>query len=374
MKEIDFIINDLDPLGQGVAKKDGEIFFIGKTLPEEIGHATLLKSAKKVHFAVLESVGKLQKTSPLRIPAACAHYQQCGGCHYQHTDYDSELKFKEKSLETQLRRSKFAPQNIILHPAKQRFGYRNRLQFHYDKKQNLLGMIDHKKGQILETKECLLPNDRVKEKLQEIYQDGSWKKLAKQNSGHIEIYESPNGLKITADSNYAEGGFSQVNPAMNKECLQVLELFLNDTLKKKNTAPVKMLDLFGGQGNLTFNMAPHKAVVVDVTPGPDTQVGHQQFINLNLYQTDSLKKLFKAVSGPISHLIIDPPRSGFRELPELVGHYKPKYIAYLSCQADTLMRDLSLLSEYKILNVHLFDFFPSTHHYETLITLQHQNI
>jgi len=374
MKEIDFFINDVDPLGQGVAKKDGEVFFIGKTLPEESGHATLIKSAKKVHFAVLDNPSKLSKISPLRIAAACSHYGQCGGCHYQHTDYENELKFKQKSLETLLRRAKFPEQTILLHPAKTRFGYRNRIQLHYDKKQNTLGMIDHKKGQILKTPECLLPNDEVKEKLQEIYASESWKKLAKQNSGHIEIYQSPSGLKVTADAAYAEGGFSQVNPIMNAECLQVIELFFKDSLAKKSTTPIKILDLFGGSGNLSVNLSPHKTYVVDVTPAPKSIPGHQQFLNMNLYASDAVNKLLKNVSGPISHLIIDPPRSGFRELGQVVDHYQPKFIAYLSCQADTMMRDLAQLQNYQIKHVHLFDFFPSTHHYETLITLQHRNI
>ncbi len=47
---ISFLIDHIDPLGQGVFKKDDQIFFIPKTLPGEEGEAEILKSKKNLHF------------------------------------------------------------------------------------------------------------------------------------------------------------------------------------------------------------------------------------------------------------------------------------------------------------------------------------
>lgn len=91
-----FIIDHIDPFGQGVFKSEQDIYFIPKTLPEETGTFQVLKKRKGVHFCELL---KLEKTSSKRVPAECVHYEECNGCHYLHTDYDSELEFKKASLQ-----------------------------------------------------------------------------------------------------------------------------------------------------------------------------------------------------------------------------------------------------------------------------------
>ena len=54
-----FIIDHIDPLGQGVFKQDGEIFFIPKTLPNEEGDFEVLKSSKGVNFGKLVKLEKI---------------------------------------------------------------------------------------------------------------------------------------------------------------------------------------------------------------------------------------------------------------------------------------------------------------------------
>ena len=75
MKE--FIIDHIDPLGQGVFKEDEKIYFIPKTLPGESGTFEVKKSSKGVHFGQLKD---LSKTSPDRIQAECKFFEKCGGC------------------------------------------------------------------------------------------------------------------------------------------------------------------------------------------------------------------------------------------------------------------------------------------------------
>jgi tRNA/tmRNA/rRNA uracil-C5-methylase (TrmA/RlmC/RlmD family) len=70
---------------------------------------------------------------------------------------------------------------------------------------------------------------------------------------------------------------------------------------------------------------------------------------------------------------VNPPRSGL-EAPvtgALATELRPARIAYLSCSAGTLARDLSLLESagYRIVGVDPYDFFPLTHHVETLARL-----
>ena len=67
---------------------------------------------------------------------------------------------------------------------------------------------------------------------------------------------------------------------------------------------------------------------------------------------------------------VNPPRSGLDDpvAQALARELRPTRIAYLSCSAGTLARDLRVLEAtgYRIAEIVPFDFFPQTHHVETL--------
>ena len=71
---------------------------------------------------------------------------------------------------------------------------------------------------------------------------------------------------------------------------------------------------------------------------------------------------------------VNPPRSGLEAevLAALAGELRPQRIAYLSCSAGTLARDLAALESagYAVSSLHPFDFFPVTHHVECLALLK----
>jgi tRNA/tmRNA/rRNA uracil-C5-methylase (TrmA/RlmC/RlmD family) len=70
---------------------------------------------------------------------------------------------------------------------------------------------------------------------------------------------------------------------------------------------------------------------------------------------------------------VNPPRSGFEEevARSMASELRPARIAYLSCSAGTLARDLAFfeLAGYRVDAIHPFDFFPLTHHVEALALL-----
>jgi tRNA/tmRNA/rRNA uracil-C5-methylase (TrmA/RlmC/RlmD family) len=71
---------------------------------------------------------------------------------------------------------------------------------------------------------------------------------------------------------------------------------------------------------------------------------------------------------------VNPPRTGLE--PEIMAwltkDYRPARVAYLSCSAGTLKRDLECLekSGYDIVRITPFDFFPQTLHVECLALLK----
>ena len=70
-------------------------------------------------------------------------------------------------------------------------------------------------------------------------------------------------------------------------------------------------------------------------------------------------------------VFVDPPRKGLDEVfINSLLKSEPKKIVYVSCDPETLARDLALLEEkYEILKVQPVDMFPMTYHVETVVEL-----
>ena len=72
-----------------------------------------------------------------------------------------------------------------------------------------------------------------------------------------------------------------------------------------------------------------------------------------------------------STVFVDPPRKGLDEkfISKLL-ELKPQKLVYVSCDPETLARDVKILSEsYNIIKVQPVDMFPQTFHVETVISL-----
>jgi 23S rRNA (uracil747-C5)-methyltransferase len=70
-------------------------------------------------------------------------------------------------------------------------------------------------------------------------------------------------------------------------------------------------------------------------------------------------------------VLVNPPRRGLAQGALILKQATPRYIIYSSCSIETLARDLRILSEkYNIRKIQLFDMFPHTEHFETLVWLQ----
>lgn len=361
-----FLIEHIDPLGQGVYKKDDEVYFIPKTLPNESGTFEVLKKKKGVHFARALTISS---KSDKRIEPECPHFENCSGCHFLHTDYQSEIEFKINSFSSMLERSKVSlSPNIEAVTSPKRTGYRNRIQLHYNVKDKKIGFFKAQSREIFEVPECRIINPNVKKAFCELLENSQWIKLAKKskrNTGHVEIYDSPLGLKITWNKRYAHGGFTQVNEEVNK----VIQEKIISTLSNPNQ---NLLDLFAGNGNLSDQISYNERSCVDYF-GDENKYKKEDpiFTNLNLFEDEALEKFSQQSLKEFDTFLIDPPRAGFTLLKEWSHHYNPKEIFYVSCHPATMIRDIKpLLDQYTVEQAYLFDLFPSTFHFEGALYLK----
>lgn len=352
-----FFIENIDPLGQGVDKSTQTICFIPKTLPNEKGQAIIKNKSKGVAFAELQ---KLEQSSEHRVTPVCKHFDNCDGCHFLHTSYEHEVELKQNAFNQILQRlgQGYKVDKVISAP--NRFNYRNRIQLHYNKKIKKLGYFKRKSKFIHEVPECLIATPVIQEEIKNLYNNKSWLKLVgkEKNQGHIEILDIDGKARTSINKAYADGGFTQVYEHMN----QVLKKYVRDSLT--NTPEKIIFDLFSGSGNLTRDLKPKNLIQIDIYPH---DMG-ESFYNLNLFDEESIAKI---PSQKVDTFIIDPPRSGFKLLSQWIEKFDPTEIIYVSCDPQTLIRDLKSIQEkYKILEICLMDLFPSTYHFESIIKLE----
>jgi len=282
--KIDFRIEHIDPIGQGVSKEEGAVTFIKKTLPGEEVQADVFSQKKGVQFAVLTDV---KTPSADRKTPDCPHYAQCNGCDYQHTTYEKELEFKKNALKRHM--FKFPEIDITVHKAKRRLSYRNRIQLHYDKKKRVLGMMNYK-NEIIPVPECKIIDPSVAYELRAIYTNNAWLRLVEKEpaKGHLELYSKDNNLgghnvKVSVNRPYANGGFTQVNAEMIEE----LGPWVEKKAQELNPQKALVYDMFGGNINLSVQLRTPTLVLNDyrTTPKPP---GHQSLSSHKL-QTPSTK-------------------------------------------------------------------------------------
>lgn len=361
----DYRIEHIDPIGQGVSKEEGKITFIKKTLPEESVSAEVYSQKKGVQFAKLTAV---TSPSPFRQKPDCVHFNACNGCDFQHTSYEKELEFKHNALKRHL--IKFPAIDITVHGAKRRLGYRNRLQLHYDKSKKLLGLMNEQLA-IVPVPECLITDPSVAYELRALYAENSWLRLVQKEpvKGHIEIYSKDKGqghnVQTAVNKSYAHGGFTQVNPEMNETLKSWVQKKAEEVIPPKSV----IYDLFGGNGNLSVKFR-NTTVVVDKYRTTPMAHAHQRFFSIDLYDKGALKSLIGLKTQGVPRpdwIVFDPPRSGLKNITEFLNEFKPQGFIFIACEPSSFARDtLSVLNQYDLVSVDLFDLFPSTQHFETV--------
>ena len=145
--------------GEGLARLPaddrgpGKAVFLPFVLPGESVEATLRE--RKPGFARAQA-NEIIEASSRRIEPRCPYFQNCGGCHYQHTDYEHQLEIKAAILKENLRRiAKLElDQELKIHPSPP-WNYRNRARL---KVQNtpefVLGYFKFSSHELLPVEEC----------------------------------------------------------------------------------------------------------------------------------------------------------------------------------------------------------------------------
>lgn len=173
---------------------------------------------------------------------------------------------------------------------------------------------------------------------------------------------------------YGPSSFRQASPELYERALDRAEQFLQPD------PTCQVLDLYCGVGQSLARWRARGAPVAGVelageacdcarlnVPGAVVLRGKakHRIPQLQQWLRDDATRL----------LFVNPPRTGLAlEVTDWIGcHCRPLRMAYLSCSAGTLHRDLEQLERYgyTVTRLRPYDFFPQTRHVETLALLSY---
>lgn len=150
----------------------------------------------------------------------------------------------------------------------------------------------------------------------------------------------------------------------------------------KEQGVLSFLDLFCGVGAFSYFAAKSCPDVLGVELSKEAIVCAQSSIPLNnvsgeiSFEALDVEDFLKKQTKKFDAILVNPPRRGLNKsiINDIIAQ-RPRLIIYSSCNAFTLARDFCDFShEYKIISTQIFDMFPFTEHFETLMIMLRKDV
>ncbi len=385
----------LDDNGRGIGYIDGKIVFIPKTLPGDIVNVEKTLDKKKYSEGV---VTKYIKNSSDKIDSVCPYFNKCGGCQYLNTSYENSVKLKLDIFKNNLSRAGFN-QNVVYTESSEIYNYRNKVTLKIvDGK---IGFYENLTNDLIEIDYCHLASNIINKYIKEVtkfnikngsitirsnYKNEVMIVINSKNKIDINLINLEDVIGIIQNDNIIYGSmylndeindikyeitynsFFQVNPYVTSEIISLI--------KKNLTKEDIVLDLYCGVGTLGLGVASKVSKVYGIEKHKNAVINAKNNAIINNienaeFTVGDLAKNIKLKSD-INTFLVDPPRSGLDKvvLDKILEH-KPNKLIYMSCNPNTLIRDLKLLSEaYDFDYVAAFDMFSHSSHLECLVILK----
>jgi 23S rRNA (uracil1939-C5)-methyltransferase len=421
-------VTSLTHEGEGVVHGGKTVFVAGALPGERIRFRRTRRRRQHDEGELLEVL----EASAARVRAPCPHFGLCGGCALQHLDPAAQLGAKESELRSNLERlARVAPRRWLAPLSGPVFGYRRRarlgVKFVRKKGRVVVGFRERAAPYVAQLHGCpvlaapagelisplaqLFDELTIREQLPQIevavadnatalvlrvLREPAPADLALLESfaarHGVRFYLQPAGIesvralgpatdalhyrlpRFDLTLEFAPTDFVQVNGAIN-------EALVGRAVELLALAPqARVLDLFCGLGNFTLALARHAQQVVGVegearlierARGNAQRNGianaHFHIANLAAPPAD-----FPWLRERYTHVLLDPPRTGAREVLATVAALAPQRVLYISCHPASLARDLGVLVHEHGMTLEaagVVDMFPHTAHVESLALL-----
>ncbi|MCA0930956.1 23S rRNA (uracil(1939)-C(5))-methyltransferase RlmD [Lutimonas saemankumensis] len=236
-------IIDTAAKGKSVAKSpDGRVVFVSNAVPGDIVD---IKTGRKRKSYYEGKAIKFHQLSDKRVTPECEHFGVCGGCKWQHMNYEHQLAYKQKEVTNNLIRIGHLelPEITPIAGCQKTYFYRNKMEFSFSDSRwlteeelnseeeftdkNALGFhIPGMWDKILDIKKCHLqedPSNLIRNSIKEFAVDN-----------HIEFFNPRNrtGLLRTLMIRISSTGEIMLVIQFFKEDVEKRELLLNHIADK----------------------------------------------------------------------------------------------------------------------------------------------
>lgn len=407
MKTIELTLTGMANGGAALGRDDQDrVVFVPQAITGERVEVEIVEDKKRYAHAQLRQV---LEAAPSRITPRCPHFGPCGGCQYQHIEYQAQLQFKESIIRDQLGRIAHLP-NAPIRPI-----LPNPNPWHYGLEVTFSptsegepGFWSPQLGRVMEIETCYI----IRPSLLALFEDMD---LALPGMRHVTLRTNDSDALLVALETEDEEA-----PAMETDLPVSVALVLADgtavnlvgdnylvqTVKGRdfrvsaasffynNTAAAEMvidtvlefaagykpslsgqetvLELFGGVGVLTSFLADGAKEVVTVEANADSvedmAVNLETAENVTLYQ-GLVEEVLPLLTLSPDIMVLDPPPSGLPvEVLDEIGRLSPPRLIYSSSDIATLARDGRRLTEsgYHLTTLQPIDTFPQTYQVQTI--------
>jgi 23S rRNA (uracil1939-C5)-methyltransferase len=329
-------------------------------------------------------IKRVIEPSPRRRASRCPVFGMCGGCDFDHIDYDYELELKTRILLEDLSRiAKLDFPGLGPVVASSEYGYRNHAQFKVDAA-GRIGFFAKKSHEVIPVpcQGCLLLHGGITEYMKGVvgardFPRGGFR-VRTNSRGEIFkkgipgvaddpfCYQYPEGLRMRLKTD----DFFQVNLFLLEKWVGRIESYVEPGPRDE------IADLFCGSGILALHLGKKARSVVGVEMNRSA-VESARFNarwngieNVSFVRADSLKGL-SSLERAVK-FVVDPPRAGLsKALIEGIAARSPGRVVYASCDTATFARDLTVFAGfgYTLEKLSLVDMFPRTQHLEVVSSL-----
>ena len=372
-------------LGEAMASHAGSDVFVFGGIPGERVEAEIVAIRRKY---VAAQVTRVITPSPLRVDPPCEYFGQCTGCQWQHVAYGAQLAAKTEIVRDALERigNFHAPEVRPTLASPQEYHYRNHARFNIWRESGSLGFTHRERRRFVRIDRCMLMHDGVNDLLAQLQgRCGETSQLAIRSSpdtGDFLVQPTLNNPEVavqTGQKTYRESVAGQEFQVASPSFFQVnvwqaarLAELVKDALEL--TGKETVVDAYAGVGTFAVLLATHARRIIAVEESTaavaDANGNASGHPNVQLV-TGKVEEVLPSLDVTPDAVILDPSRSGCQPvvLDTLIA-LRPDRIAYVSCNPESLARDLRTLTRgYRVASVQPLDMFPQTHHVECVVTL-----
>ncbi|MEI0685126.1 class I SAM-dependent RNA methyltransferase [Brachyspira pilosicoli] len=377
--------------GYGVAK-EGKVIFVAHSVEGDVVDISINKENKNFCYANINSIIQPSKH---RIKAKCKYAGICGGCVFNHIEYNKQLEIKKSIVLNSIRNIEYKNKiNIIKSPNEH-----YRLRVNMIAQNGNIGFYKFNTNEFVNIDECIILKEKLFCKIKNFVNRSNI-------TGNIYAIESNNDKTLSfadiikqnknIDTSYFDGitikqkkkikiyGIDKTNyntyfgevPLSHKSFFQsnhyLLDEFQKSAVKYFNEYDKNIVELYAGSGFFSVAIKEKlKSLNIDYKLISSEISSDAVNIAKDIIKEDASETL-KKINYNVDSLFVDPPREGLdKKVIENIIRIKPKKIIYISCNPMTFARDINLLKDYyELIDLNIIDMFPDTYHIELISCLE----